>query len=263
MGIVLFSQRGEIKTRTKDWNRRRQVCPEHSLRRPESRAVKNPATMESALSCCLLRDKISIPPWKIPNRICQHPQNLENTKMELASTKSELESTKTQIVELTDRIAQKEADLAQANSRARNWSRIKPAAVQIDDLNNQMVRARKKPRDLQDQVATRKRSSAISTGRRAPRPAGLRRHHRSHSGRQSRLEFRHSGHRSEVGLAPTTEMLVHRSDSLVGKVRISNVKDHMSIAEIVTDWEQAPSRRATVFSSKIMGIPRSSRRFAS
>jgi hypothetical protein len=47
---------------------------------------------------------------------------------------------------------------------------------------------------------------------------------------------------SDSGLVRDAQMLVHRADKLIGKVRITNVQKSMAIAEIMMDWEQSPVR---------------------
>ena len=41
-------------------------------------------------------------------------------------------------------------------------------------------------------------------------------------------------------IVPNLELLVHRSDRLVGKVRVQTVLDNLVVAEIVNDWQQMP-----------------------
>ncbi len=47
---------------------------------------------------------------------------------------------------------------------------------------------------------------------------------------------------SDKGLGRNVEMLVHRDDELIGKVRISAVEKDLAIAEILDDWQQRPIR---------------------
>ena len=41
-------------------------------------------------------------------------------------------------------------------------------------------------------------------------------------------------------IVPDLELLIHRSDRLVGKVRVQTVVDNLVVAEIVSDWQQIP-----------------------
>ncbi|MFH0879512.1 MAG: hypothetical protein V2A34_07335 [Lentisphaerota bacterium] len=244
LGMVLFSQRGEIKGRT-------QTLEQAAVKFAESiryqnlvrDQLKDPKAMDAALSqLSVAADNQYTELQDTKTDLANTRQDLENTKMELATTKTDLEGAKVQVAEMTEKVAQKDAELAQANGRVTQLEQDKAnLQVQIDDLNNQMVKAEEESRDLQDQVATLdkiiKDMEREQGAQNIRMPAGL------------------SGHvlvvnpdwnfvildiGSEAGLVPTAEMLVHRADELVGKVRISTVKDNLAIAEIITDWEKAP-----------------------
>lgn len=44
-------------------------------------------------------------------------------------------------------------------------------------------------------------------------------------------------------IMPDLELLIHRSDRLVGKVRVQTVVDNLVVAEIVSDWQQMPCEK--------------------
>lgn len=44
-------------------------------------------------------------------------------------------------------------------------------------------------------------------------------------------------------IMPNLELLIHRSDRLVGKVRVQTVLDNLVVAEIVNDWQQIPCKK--------------------
>lgn len=44
-------------------------------------------------------------------------------------------------------------------------------------------------------------------------------------------------------IVPDLELLIHRSDRLVGKVRVQTVVDNLVVAEIVSDWQQMPCEK--------------------
>jgi len=44
------------------------------------------------------------------------------------------------------------------------------------------------------------------------------------------------------GISANAEMVVHRGEELVGKVRISNVSSDLSIADIIPDWQKQPMK---------------------
>jgi hypothetical protein len=47
---------------------------------------------------------------------------------------------------------------------------------------------------------------------------------------------------SEAGLGTQTELIVYRTDQLVGRVRVSSVQNQTAVAEILQDWQQQPLR---------------------
>ena len=176
-------------------------------------------------------------------------KDLELTRADLAKTQDELATTKTalaaseqQVAELTTTVEQKDAEIAQLKGRADQLEQDKAnLQLQVDDLNSKLVKSEEDMRDLQDQVATLekivKEIDAQRTGAVGFIKPGL-------SGKilvvNPSWNFVILDIGSEAGLVPTAEMLVHRNDNLVGKVRISSVRKNMSIAEIMRDWEKAP-----------------------
>ncbi len=44
-------------------------------------------------------------------------------------------------------------------------------------------------------------------------------------------------------VVPDLELIVHRGERFVGKVRVSNVEANLAVAEIMNDWQQAPVER--------------------
>ena len=244
LGIVLFSQRGDIKTRTQTLEQATVKFAQgirYDKLNPEQ--LKDPAAMDAALSQVAVAADIQFTELQDTKQdLATARQDLETAKLDLANTKTELEGAKAQVVEMTDKVAQKDAELAQSNGRITQLEQDKASLqVQIDDLNNQMVKAEEDTRDLKDQVATldkiikdMEREQGSQNVRIAPGTSG----HILVVNPDWNFVILDIG--AESGLVPTAEMLVHRSDSLVGKVRISSVKENMAIAEIVTDWEKAP-----------------------
>ena len=48
---------------------------------------------------------------------------------------------------------------------------------------------------------------------------------------------------ADTGLKANAVMLVHRGNQLVGKIRVSEVRDSLAVAEILSDWVQVPMER--------------------
>ena len=44
-------------------------------------------------------------------------------------------------------------------------------------------------------------------------------------------------------ITPNLELLIHRNDRLVGKVRVQTMVDNLAVAEIMSDWQQMPCEK--------------------
>lgn len=181
---------------------------------------------------------------------------LDFTKKDLADTKATLEVTKSDLNTAKKTIEQKESDIAQLNQRMELKDRELDEAkgkneqleeekqglqAQINDLNDKMAQTEDSNRDLQDKIVTleqtlRDLEAQLGTGGTPPLPKGL-------TGKilvvNRDWNFVVISIGSEDNLVPNAEMLIHRDDKLVGKVKISAVSKTLSIAEIVDDWAQS------------------------
>ncbi len=164
--------------------------------------------------------------------------DLGKAKDEAASAKKELADAQTKITELNDTMDKKDAELAQAKSKADQLEQDKTALqTQIDDLNNQLVKSEDQIKDLQGQVATLDKiikDMEVEKGTRVVHmPSGL-------SGHVAVVNpdwnFVVLDIGSDAGVVANAEMMVHRADKLIGRVRISSVQKNLAIAEIMSDW---------------------------
>jgi predicted RNase H-like nuclease (RuvC/YqgF family) len=170
---------------------------------------------------------------------------LNKTENELATTKAQLTQVEAQVAGLQREIEAKEIELAQVNNRVDQLEQDKSnLQSEIENLNDSLVTAEEETRDLQDEVATLEQTIAkmeVELGDRPvdDTPEGL-------TGEivlvNPYWNFVVLDVGSEQGLASGAELLVHREERLVGKVRVTTVEDQMAIAEILMDWEQVPLR---------------------
>jgi peptidoglycan hydrolase CwlO-like protein len=244
LGIVLFKQRGEIKNRVQKNEQAivkiaTNLCMEGVDAFKMAEDLKNAQVMQKVL------DNVAILAETRYEELQYTKTKLEETRAELAKTKDELATTKTElaaaqakVTELTERLAQKEAELAQAKSQIDQLQQDKTALqTQIDDLNNQLVKAEEEMKDLQDEVASLNKIVKEITPDKTPLPEGL-------TGQiavvNPEWNFVILNIGSDSGLVPDAQMLVHRADKFIGKVRITSVQKSMAIADIMRDWEQSP-----------------------
>jgi peptidoglycan hydrolase CwlO-like protein len=169
-------------------------------------------------------------------------QDLSMTKDELARTQSDLDRTRAQVDALNQSITEKNTQIAQQESRIDGLEQEKVSLqIQMDDLNNQIVQVQDELRDSEDKVLTLEQTVAqleteLGYNSDKPLPRGL-------TGRvlfvNRDWNFVVIDLGSDQGLVANAEMLIHRDDSLIGKVTISGIARTMAIAELNSDWAQA------------------------
>lgn len=167
---------------------------------------------------------------------------LAATKQELASTKQELETTRQELASTKEELAAKEAELATATEKIAQLEQEKAGMqAQIDDLNAQLVKADEEMQRLKDEVAQLDRMLKEIDQERSPgqpvMPEGLTGHILVV---MPEWNFVILDIGSDQKVVAGGDMLVHRDDQLVGKIRISAVDKKVAIAEIVKDWQKAP-----------------------
>jgi predicted RNase H-like nuclease (RuvC/YqgF family) len=247
LGMALFSRREVLKGRTQKGEQAivkiaQNLRVENFDAAQFTEQIKNYEGMQAPL------DGIAVFAENRYEELQNTKKDLETTRQDLAKTKSELETTKVEladtqakVTELTDTVAQKDAELAQASGRITQLEQDKANLQgQIDELNNQLVKSEEDMRDLQDQVATLdkiiKDMEIEKGGPVLGVPSGL-------SGKivivNPDWNFVILDIGSDQKLVPGAEMMVHRADRLIGKVRVSSVHKNLAVAEIMADWRQA------------------------
>ena len=245
LGVMLFSKREVLKVRTQRL--------EHSVAKiaegvgfdsfsPEK--LRNYETMQKQLSELPVmaqnqRDLIA----QLEQDIDAKEQELTQAQVQLANSEDRIAELEPQLAALQDQVDEKDAELADVSTRMEEMDQEKSTLqVQIGDINNQLVRAEEEVRDMQDQLATLENTIArleedLGGKSTASTVRGL-------TGNiivvNSDWNFVVIDRGNTDELEPGSEALVHRDDRLIGKVRVSNVKDQMSVADIVRDWEQLP-----------------------
>jgi len=169
-------------------------------------------------------------------------QDLSMTKDELARTLSDLDRTKAQVDSLNQSITEKNGQLARQETRIDGLEQNKVSLqIQIDDLNNQIVQNEDELRDAQDKILTLEQTVnqlelELGYGKTRVLPKGL----------TGRILFVNQDWNfvvidlgSDDGIVPNAEMLIHRKDTLIGKITISGISRKMAIAELQPEWAQA------------------------
>lgn len=243
LGVMLFSEREIIKQRTQTLeNRVMDVAA--SLRYEEITAeqLMDPDRMDAALN------RLNVHAGLTYQELQDTIQDLANTRLQLEETREELrvtqnrlEAAEEQIASLQDTLAERTAELARANQQIAQLERDKDALQgRIDELDLRVAQLEEENLELVDTIAEQQAriedyerelfedEASIGT------PEGL-------SGRilvvMPEWNFVILDIGTEEGLSIHTEMLVHREDALVGRVRVSSVERELAIAEIMKDWE--------------------------
>jgi len=245
LGIMLFNQKKMLKTRiVKHQDAVIKVANNLHMEGLDPELMKKAETMDKPLN------DVAIFAMKQYDDLQYTKQDLEATSnklvattIELDTTKTELEGKKQEVVALTEKVDAVNAELAQCNGTVTQLEQDKAGLqTQIEECNNKIVKAEEDMRDCQDEKATldkiiKDMEAELGGDKIRGIPPGL-------SGKilvvNPDWNFVVLDIGSDSGLVQNAEMLVHRGEKLVGKVRISSVQKNLSVAEIINDWGKAP-----------------------
>ncbi len=246
LGIMLFNEREVIKGRTQRLeNAAAEFARSLHYDNLDRQALMDYDRMDTALNRLNVHAALT---WQELQDTIQDLANtrldLEQTREELRITQNRLEAAEQRIVRLEDDLSERTAELARANQQISQLERDK-ASLQsrIDDFELQVARMEEEQLEMAETIADQQSlieeyeaelfadESVIGT------PPGL-------SGQllvvNPDWNFVVMNVGSEDGLSLNTEMLVHRDDVLVGRVRVSSVRKQYAVADILEDWKQFP-----------------------
>jgi myosin heavy subunit len=248
LGYMIFSEREIIKGRTQ---RLEQAAGDvaSSLQHTDydAAAVMDFERMDSALNALNAHAAVT---WQDLMDTRQDLANtqlaLEQTEAELADTQDQLQIANANINRLEGDLSERTAELAQAN-RDLDMARDDIAELEddIEDLEVDIAELEEQNIELTDQVADQEalieeyEAELFADVGTVTTPEGL-------SGsvmlvnRDWNFVILDIGR--DQGLMLNTEMLVHRNEQLVGKVKISDLRPNVAIAEIMAGWSQMPLR---------------------
>jgi predicted RNase H-like nuclease (RuvC/YqgF family) len=166
-------------------------------------------------------------------------QDLENTRAELEATKAQLEDARTQIVQLNETIRAKDAELAEKSNRIAQLEDEKTSLEsQLATLNEEIDGMRDQLAQLEEEKNMLDILLKKCEGERAETltmPAGT----------AGKIVYANADWNfvvidvgSTAGAQVTAEMIVHRDDNMIGKIRISAIRENVSIAEVLTDFQK-------------------------
>jgi predicted nuclease with TOPRIM domain len=166
-------------------------------------------------------------------------QDLENTRAELENTKSQLEDARTEIVQLNDTIRSKNEELDEKSNLIATLEDEKSGLEeQVTDLTAQVE-------DLQDQLATMEEEKNAIQLQLEKCDKELNKNITMIPGTTAKIVYANADWNfviidigSDQGAQTTAEMIIYRGENMIGKVRISAVRDNVSIAEVISDFQQ-------------------------
>ena len=167
-------------------------------------------------------------------------QDLENTRAELESTKAQLEDARTQIVQLNETIRAKDQELEEKSNVIAGLEDEKASlTAQVADLTTQIA-------GLQDQVAQLEEDKSVLEVQLEKCDKELHKEITMKPGTTGTIVYANKDWNfvvidigSNDGVQSTAEMIIHRGEEMIGKIKISAVRDDVSIAEVLADYQKA------------------------
>ncbi len=166
-------------------------------------------------------------------------QDLENTRAELENTKAQLEDARTQIVSLNETIRAKDQELQEKSNLIAGLEEEKSSlTAQVQGLNDQVAQ-------LEDQVAQLEESNAMLEAQLEKLDKEMHKVGTMPTGTRGKIVYANADWNfvvidvgSLAGAATSAQMIVHRGENMVGKIRISAVHDNVSIAEVLPEFQK-------------------------
>jgi prefoldin subunit 5 len=166
-------------------------------------------------------------------------QDLENTRAELENTKSQLEDARTQIVQLNETIRAKDQELVEKSNLIASLEDEKSTLqAQVNDLTSQVA-------SMQDQIAQLEEDKSVLETQLEKCDKELHKEITMKPGTAGKIVYANATWNfvvidigSNDGAQSSAEMIVHREDQMIGKIRISAVRDNVSIAEVLPAFQK-------------------------
>lgn len=166
-------------------------------------------------------------------------QDLENTRAELERTRGELEDARTQIVQLNDTIRSKDAELIEKGNVIAGLEDEKTLLeTQVAELNDKIG-------GLEDQVAQLEETNGMLENQLAKYEQLEAGTITMKPGTTASIVYANADWNfvvidigSVAGAQPSAEMIIHRNDNMIGKIRLSAVRDYISIAEVLPEFQK-------------------------
>lgn len=166
-------------------------------------------------------------------------QDLENTRAELENTKAQLEEARTQIVQLNETIRAKDQELDEKSNVIAGLEEEKATlTAQVADLNSQLAA-------LQDKIAELEEENGVLKTQLEKCEQIVNKDITMKPGTAARILYANADWNFVVidiganqGAQTTAEMIIHRGENMIGKLRITAVRDNVSIADVLPEYQK-------------------------
>lgn len=261
-GILLFQQRETLKGRTQKLEQTiKQVAgtietsgestdkltiPDDQLKTFKTKAGGPPAMdvplkqLEAAAQAQL--DRLN----STRTELADTKTTLAKTQSELKISQADLASEKARTKELTETVAARDATISEktaaieklegekkelADNFAALQTQVDDLEVEKRDLTDTLAVLQEKVQKLESEADARRGVFKLAKGEKGiVRYVNLNWNFIVFEIAPTDLKY----------ITPQMELLIQRSDKLVGKIKVASVVDSLAIAEILTDWEQKP-----------------------
>lgn len=168
---------------------------------------------------------------------------LTATQQELARTRQELDAARQEIARLNEQLARKEAEIAQAKQKLNELaSQIEELDRQIGDQKEQIAKLEKEKSELGEE--RQRLEDALAPF--LPPPLPSRDMVKNLQGTVVIVDPEWNFVILDVGrlhgLQKNTTLLVHRGEQMIGRIRVSDVRDNLSVGDVEPEWMQAPAQ---------------------
>lgn len=181
-------------------------------------------------------------------------QDLQNTRLDLEQTQEELRQAEDRAQRNLERAQAAEqlaednaAEAARANQQLRTVEGERDSLLsRVDDMEIQIAQMEDEKLELEERIIDQQalieeyEAEIFAEAGEVGTPEGLR-------GEIIQVNtdwnFVILNVGSAQGLTTNTEMLAHRGDEMIGRVRVSDVREAMAVAEIMSDWSRRSLQR--------------------
>ena len=173
-------------------------------------------------------------------------QDLENTKADLEATQAELDEKKSEIVRLNDTIRQKNEDIAERDRQVAMLEDEKTSLeANITNLEEEKLSLEEATAQLEADKALLQTQLEKCEGDLNKEEGNI----RMPEGATGHIVYVNPewnfvvidiGSQGDAQVGAT--MIVHRDDNMIGKLRITDVRDDVSICEVMQDYQRAELR---------------------